>query len=336
MQTPEVKDNFKLRRTAVGLRKQVTVLVMSFLSVASFHAIGHAQNNQGSTMNSNAVITYKTVQVNGLKIFYREAGDPSKPTILLFHGFPSSSHMYRDLIPKLADQFHLVAPDYPGSGNSDYPSEAQFKPTFANLADVMTNFITTVGLKHFIIYMQDFGGPVGFRIVVKHSEWIDGFIIQNANAYLEGIGPDNLQGMKDHYGSLTPGQRAQVDQLISRNLAMFLYQTGVKHPEHLNPDAWNLDAWSLANPDGHRIQTELIINYYSNIEEYPKWQDYLKKHQPRILVVWGKNDQIFLPPGAEAYKRDVPKTEIHFYDTGHFALEEESTDIAKQIKEFYR
>ena len=336
MQTREMKDNLKLRRTGVGLRKQMTVLVMSFLSVASFHAIGHAQNNQGSTMNSSAVITYKTVQVNGLKIFYREAGDPSKPTILLLHGFPSSSHMYRDLIPKLADQFHLVAPDYPGSGNSDYPSEAQFKPTFANLAYVMANFVTTIGLNHFSVYMQDFGGPVGFRIAVKHPEWIDGFIIQNANAYLEGIGPDNLQGMKDRYGSLTPEQRAQVDQLISRNFAMFLYQTGVKHPEHLNPDAWNLDAWSLDNPDGHRIQTELIINYYSNIEEYPKWQEYLKKHQPRILVVWGKNDQIFLPPGAEAYKRDVPKTEIHFYDTGHFALEEESTDIAKQIKAFYR
>ena len=188
-------------------------------------------------MNSNAVITYKTVQVNGLKIFYREAGVPSKPTILLLHGFPSSSHMYRDLIPKLADQFHLVAPDDPGSGNSDYPSEAQFKPTFANLADVMANFVTTIGLKRFIVYMQDFGGPVGFRIAVKHPEWIDGFIIQNANAYLEGIGPDNLQGMKDRYGSLTPEQRAQVDQLISRNFAMFLYQTGVKHPEHLNPDA---------------------------------------------------------------------------------------------------
>lgn len=221
-------------------------------------------------MTSDAVITYKTVQANGLKIFYREAGDPSKPTILLLHGFPSSSHMYRDQIPKLADQFHLVAPDYPGSGNSVYPSEAQFKPTFANLADVMANFVTTIGLKHFIVYMQDFGGPVGFRIAVKHPEWIDGFIIQNANAYLEGIGPDSLQGMKDRYGSLTPEQGAQVDQLISRNFAMFLYQTGEQHPEHLNPDAWNLDAWSLDNPDGHRIQTELIINYYSNIEEYPK------------------------------------------------------------------
>jgi hypothetical protein len=147
MQTPEMKHNLKLRRIAVGLQKQVTVLVMSLLSVTSFHEIGHAQNIQESTMNSNAVITYKTVQVNGLKIFYREAGDPSKPTILLLHGFPSSSHMYRDLIPKLADQFHLVAPDDPGSGNMDYPSEAQFKPTFANLADVMANFVTTIGLQ---------------------------------------------------------------------------------------------------------------------------------------------------------------------------------------------
>jgi pimeloyl-ACP methyl ester carboxylesterase len=226
MKTPKTKDSLKLRRIAVGLSRYVTVLIMSLLSVTSFHAIGRAQNNQGSTMNSDAVTTYKTVQVNGLNIFYREAGDPSKPTILLLHGFPSSSHMYRDLIPKLADQFHLVAPDYPGSGNSDYPSEAQFKPTFANLADVMTNFITTAGLKHFIVCMQDFGGPVGFRIAVKHPEWVDGFIIQNANAYLEGIDPENLRGMKDRYGSLTPEQRAQVDQLISRNFAMFLYQTG--------------------------------------------------------------------------------------------------------------
>jgi pimeloyl-ACP methyl ester carboxylesterase len=140
-------------------------------------------------MNSNALITYKTVDVNGLKIFYREAGDPGKPTILLLHGFPSSSHMYRDLIPKLADQFHLIAPEYPGSGSSDYPTEAQFKPTFANLTDVMANFVKTVGRKHFVVYMQDFGGPVGFRLAVTHPEWIDGFIIQNANAYLEGIGP---------------------------------------------------------------------------------------------------------------------------------------------------
>jgi pimeloyl-ACP methyl ester carboxylesterase len=139
--------------------------------------------------------------------------------------------------------------------------------------------------------MQDFGGPVGFRLAVMHPEWIDGFIIQNANAYLEGIGPENLQGMKDRFGTLTPQQRTEVEQLISRNFAMSLYRNGVKHPEHLNPDAWDLDTWSLQNPDGHRIQTELIINYYSNIEEYPRWQEYLKKHQPKIRVVWGKNDQ---------------------------------------------
>jgi pimeloyl-ACP methyl ester carboxylesterase len=315
---------------------KLAILVLFLLSLFGCHRIGHAQTTQESTMNSNTVITYKTVDVNGLKIFYREAGDPSRPTILLLHGFPSSSHMYRDLIPKLADQFHLVAPDYPGSGNSDYPSEAQFKPTFANLADVMANFVTKVGLKHFVVYMQDFGGPVGFRLAVMHPEWIDGFIIQNANAYREGLSPENLQAMKDRFGTLTPQQRAETEQLISRKFAMFLYQTGVKHPEHLNPDAWNLDTWSLQNPDGHRIQTELIINYYSNIEQYPRWQAYLKQHQTKILVVWGKNDPVFLPPGAEAYKRDVPKTEIHFYDTGHFALEEESADIAKQIKAFYR
>ena len=287
-------------------------------------------------MTTQYDVTYHTVEVRGIKIFYREAGDPQKPSLLLLHGFPSSSSMFRDLIPLLANQFHIIAPDNPGSGNSEYPSAEKFVPTFANLAEVMAAFIDTIKLRHFIVYMQDFGGPVGFRIAVNHPEWIDGFIIQNANAYLEGINPEVLKGMKERSGTLTPEQRAQAEKMISRNFALFLYQTGVQHPERLNPDAWNLDSYSLTDTDGHRIQTDLLINYYTNLDDYPKWHEYLRNHQPRILVVWGKNDKVFLPSGAEAYKTDVPKTEIHYYDTGHFALEDQVVPIAQQIKQFYR
>lgn len=281
-------------------------------------------------------VLYKTAQVDGIKIFYREAGDPSKPTILLLHGFPTSSHMYRDLMVRLAPHFHLVAPDYPGSGWSEAPPAAKFEPTFPSLARVMADFTQAVGLKKFIVYMQDFGGPVGFRIAVDHPDWINGFIVQNANAYVEGIAPDQLQGMKDRAGGIkTAEQEQQIEGLIGPMLTGILYQTGVRNFAAVDADSYNTDNLILAQPEQHRIGKALIIDYYDNVGQYPRWQAYLRQHQPRMLIVWGKNDPVFLPSGAEAYKKDLPKAELHFYNTGHFALEEDAPAIADQIVRFY-
>ena len=281
-----------------------------------------------------AQVHYRTVDVDGIKIFYREAGDPGAPTILLLHGFPSWSAMFRDLIPRLAG-FHVIAPDYPGSGNSEAPSADKFEPTFHNLARIMDDFVSQIGLENYIIYMQDFGGPVGFRMAVQHPERVMGLIIQNANAYEEGIAPEVLQGIRERVGTLTPEQHAQVEQLVSRDFAMFLYQTGASNPSGMNPDAWNLDSWTLQVPDAHRIQAALLVDYHDNLLEYPKWQQFLQSKQPRTLIVWGKGDPVFLPVGAEAYRRDVPGAELRFYNTSHFALEEEAPAIAAEIRRFF-
>lgn len=313
-----------------------SLLSASVLTTVLCVAVAAAGSKQSPIEPTASVaVHYHRVDIDGINIFYREAGNPSTPTILLLHGFPSSSHMYRDLIPLLSPYFHLVAPDYPGSGYSDAPPDSKFEPTFANLTRVIERFIERENLTHFIIYMQDFGGPVGFRLAVKHPQWIRGFIIQNANAYLEGLSADNLRDIRGRSGKLSPLMEKEIDQAVEPAFTQWMYHTGVRHPENLDPDAWNTDLRVLENPDSRRIQRALIINYYSNLEQYPIWQAYLRKHQPPALIVWGKGDQIFLPPGAEAYKRDLPKAEIHFFDTGHFALEEDASAIADQIIRFY-
>lgn len=289
-----------------------------------------------STMPSSFIqrarVQYKTVEVRGVKIFYREAGDPERPTLLLLHGFPSSSHMYRELIPMLADDFHLVAPDYPGAGFSDHPSAEQFSPTFESLAEVMAGFVSRIGLTRYILYMQDFGGPVGFRIAIGNPEAVNGIVIQNANAYLEGITPDQLEGMRARAAHLSDEGRQQVAQLVSREFTTFQYRTGSRDFSAIDPTGWNLDALLLEQPEVRRIQTGLMLDYFSNVVEYPKWQAYLRSRQPRMLIVWGRNDPIFLPSGAEAYRRDVPGARLRFLDTGHFALEEDVLAIADEIR----
>lgn len=275
-------------------------------------------------------VKFNTVVIDGIKIFYREAGDPSKPTILLLHGFPSSSLMFRELIPLLANDFHLIAPDYPGAGFSDYPSAVKFNPTFANLADLMARFVQTIGLSSFTIYMQDFGGPVGFRIAAKHPEWVNGLVIQNANAYMEGIAPEQAKGI------LEP-KRSETEQLVSRDFTLFMYQTGTRDFGAVDPVGWNVDLWILENKEAKRIQTELLLDYHTNLAEYPNWQAYLRTKKPKTLIAWGKNDKTFLPAGAEAYLRDLPQASLKFYNTGHFALEEDALAISGEIiKNFAR
>lgn len=290
---------------------------------------------QRNDSRRSSQVRFHRVTVRGVEIFYREAGDPSLPTLLLLHGFPASSHSFRDLIPLLADRFHVVAPDYPGAGNSAAPTADVFRPTFDDLASLMEDFVRTLGFLHFTIYMHDFGGPVGFRMAVKHPEWIDALVIQNANAYVESIAPELLEGIRARSGGRqTPEALASTDAAFGRATTIFYYTHGARDPKALSPDAWNMDEWVLSNPEAMRIQRALIVDYASNLEEYPRWQRYLREHTPRTLVVWGKNDPLFLPSGAEAYKREVPGAELRFYDTGHFALEEDAGPIAEAIRGF--
>lgn len=292
---------------------------------------------QGVTGSDATRIRYKTVMVDGIRIFYREAGDPSKPTVLMLHGFPSSSHMFRDLMPLLTQRFHVVAPDYPGSGFSEAPGEEKFKPTFANLAQVMNGFVQSVGLRKFIIYMHDFGGPVGFRMASAHPAMVSGLIIQNANAYEEGIAPAILNDMKTRAaGPLNAEGRQALDSMLSTEGTKFQYLTGARNPSGMDPTGYSIDAWVQAMPAQHRIQQALVVDYYDNVLQYPTWHRYLKEHQPKTLVVWGRNDPIFLEAGAHAYRTALPKAEVHFFNTGHFALEEDAVGIAQRINRFYR
>jgi pimeloyl-ACP methyl ester carboxylesterase len=294
-----------------------------------------SQSTAPTAALTSFAMRYRTVDIDGIKIFYREAGDPARPTILLLHGFPSSSHMYRDLIPLLAPHFHVVAPDYPGFGNSDAPAATVFEPTFANLAVVMEHFVEKLELGHFVIYMQDFGGPVGFRMAVKHPQSIDGFVIQNANAYLEGLSVESIKSIRSLDGKLTPEGKAFADSTVEAPFTKFMYHTGVRNEADLDPGAWKTDLQALEGPDNKRIQRSLIVDYHTNLDLYPAWQAYLKKYQPPALIVWGKNDRIFLQQGAEAYKRDLPRAQVYFFDTGHFALEEDAAGIADKIIQFY-
>lgn len=281
-----------------------------------------------------AATAYRTTSVDGLDIFYREAGDPAAPTVLLLHGFPSSSHMFRELIPALADRFHLVAPDYPGFGNSACPSPDEFAYTFEHLADVIERFLVAIGLDRFAVYAQDYGGPVGFRIAERHPEWIEALIVQNANAYREGI-TDTFDGLlRPLWERRSPETEAPVLDLFKRDGTLFQYRHGARAPEAMNPDAWNLDQWGLDRPGNAAIQLELQANYHTNLDRYPAWQAYLREHRPPTLVVWGEHDPLFGPDGARAYVRDAPDAEIHLLDTGHFALEEDAVAIAAHIRRF--
>jgi len=274
------------------------------------------------------------VRVDGLDIFYREAGKRAAPTILLLHGFPSSSHMFRDLIPLLAGRFHLVAPDYPGFGNSDAPPIDRFAYTFDHLAEVIEAFLLTIGLTRFSLYVQDYGGPIGFRIATKRPEWVEALIVQNANAYAEGITPMFDQLLRPLWQRRSAATEAPVLRFFEPEGTKFQYTEGAREPDRLSPDAWNMDQYGLDRPGNKAIQLELQANYQTNLDRYPEWHAYFRTAQPPTLVVWGRNDPIFGPEGAEAYRRDLDDIEVYFLETGHFALEEETPAIAGHITQF--
>lgn len=279
-------------------------------------------------------ILYKTTIVDGVKIFYREAGPADAPTILLLHGFPSSSHMFRNLIPALADRYHVIAPDYPGFGQSDSPDRATFAYTFDHLAQIVDTFTQQVGLSKFAIYVQDYGAPIGYRIASAHPERITGLIVQNGNAYVEGLPDDFWKPIKDYWADRTPENRAALEKVLTLDATKWQYTVGVRDVKHISPDAWTVDQAGLDRPGNKDIQLDLFLDYGSNPPKYPAWQEYFRNYQPPTLIVWGKNDPIFPPAGAEPYKRDLKNVDFNLLDTGHFALEEDGALIAGKIRSF--
>jgi pimeloyl-ACP methyl ester carboxylesterase len=278
-------------------------------------------------------ITYRTVEVDSLNIFYREAGRADAPALLLLHGFPSAGHMFRDLIPLLADRFHLVAPDLPGFGQSDMPSRDNFRYTFDNLAEAIGRFIDVIGLKQFAIYIFDYGAPVGLRIAAKHPERITAIISQNGNAYEEGLS-EGWNPIQAYWREPTQANRDTLRSFLAPETTRFQYTHGVSDPLLVSPDGRSLDDHYLARPGAHEAQLDLLLDYASNVALYPDFHAYFRNHQPPLLAAWGKNDPFFLPAGAEAFKRDIPNADVRFFDTGHFALETHCAEIAAVIRAF--
>jgi pimeloyl-ACP methyl ester carboxylesterase len=279
--------------------------------------------------------TYNVVKVKGLDIFYREAGPKDAPTILLLHGFPTSSQMFRNLIPALADRFHLIAPDYPGFGNSSMPSVKEFDYTFDNLAAVIDAFTQELKLTKYSLYVQDYGAPVGYRLAVKHPERVQALIVQNGNAYDEGIANAFWDPLRAYWKERTPETAAPLLKALELDGTRWQYTHGVRRPELISPDPWRLDQALLDRPGNKDIQLQLFYDYGSNPGHYAEWQAYFRRYQPPTLIVWGKNDEIFPAAGALPYTRDLPRAKLHLLDTGHFALEEEGATIARLIREFF-
>jgi pimeloyl-ACP methyl ester carboxylesterase len=277
---------------------------------------------------------YRTVKVDGLDIFYREAGPSGSPVILLLHGFPTSSRMFRNLIPALADRYHLIAPDYPGFGHSSAPSTNQFNYTFDHLAQIIGQFVDQLGLTKYSLYVQDYGAPVGYRLASQHPEHIQALIVQNGNAYAEGLDNDFWKPIKEYWASKTPETAAPLLEALKLDAIKWQYTNGVRQPEKIDPDTWTIDQALIDRPGQEAIQLALFYSYGSNPPAYSLWQEYFRKYQPPTLIVWGKNDAIFPAAGATPYLRDLPKAELHLLDTGHFVLEEDSDVIARLMRTF--
>src|SRR5262250_3247280 len=278
-------------------------------------------------------ISYRTADVDGFKIFYREAGPKGAPTLLLLHGFPSAGHMFRDLIPHLADRFHIVAPDLPGFGQSDMAARGMFATTFDHIADVIDRFTEVIGLKRFAIYVFDYGAPTGFRIAAKHPERITAIISQNGNAYVEGLS-DGWNPIRAYWENNSNANRKALRAFLTPETTNWQYTHGVPDGAKVSPDGQSLDNFYLARPGADEIQLDLFGDYKSNVALYPTFQTYFRTHKPPLLAVWGKNDPFFLPAGAEAFRRDIPDAAVRLLDTGHFALETHATEIAVEIRKF--
>jgi pimeloyl-ACP methyl ester carboxylesterase len=280
-----------------------------------------------------SAIQYRSANVDGLKIFYREAGAADAPALLLLHGFPSASHMFRDLIPLLADRFHIIAPDLPGFGQSDMPARGKFAYTFDHLAETIDRFTEVIGLDRFAMYVFDYGAPTGFRIAVKHPERISAIISQNGNAYEDGLS-EGWTPIRAYWQDPSQANREALRAFLNPETTRWQYTHGVTNEAAVSPDGQSLDNFYLARPGADDVQLDLFGDYKSNVALYPVFQNYFRTHKPRLLAIWGKNDPFFLPPGAEAFKRDIPNAVVRFLDTGHFALETHAKEIAAAIRDF--
>jgi pimeloyl-ACP methyl ester carboxylesterase len=276
--------------------------------------------------------THHFVTVSGRTMFYREAGNPALPAIILLHGFPASSHMYRNLIPLLADTFHVIAPDYIGFGQSEAPSVKDFQYSFDNLTAHVAGLIDQLGLTSYVLYMQDYGGPVGFRLFTQHPDRVKGFVIQNANAYLDGVGDMPKQVFLPLWNRRDATTEAAARGFLTAETTKFQYLVGAKTPEAISPDNWTIDQALLDRPGTDAYQLDLLEDYKSNVALYDNWHDAFRKYQPRTLIVWGKHDPFFIPAGAEAFKRDLPQAKLVWLDAGHFVLDENASTVAAEIK----
>ena len=313
----------------------VAVIATSLsLALISYPSPSFAQEAAKPEASSNTTsVRYQTVSIDGVDVFYREAGSKDAPAILLLHGFPTSSHMYRNLIPALADKYHVIAPDYPGFGQSAMPDRAEFSYTFDNYAKLAERLTEKLGVGRYAIYLMDYGAPVGFRLAAKHPERVTALIVQNGNAYDEGI-QKFWEPIQKYWASGSDADREAIRWLTSLKATKWQYTHGVPDTTLVSPDSWTMDQARLDRPGNQEVQLDLFYDYQTNIPLYPEWQAYFRKHQPPTLVVWGKNDQIFVVDGADPYKRDLPNAELHLIDTGHFALETHGQEIADLIRDF--
>jgi len=308
----------------------VAALVSMSVSAAT---LAEAPKSRPAATTPAASVRYHTKQVDGVKIFYREAGPADGPVVLLLHGFPTSSHMFRNLIPTLADRYHVIAPDYPGYGQSDAPDHTKFDYTFARCADLMDGLMGQLGAKKYAMYVMDYGAPVGYRLALKHPERVSGLIIQNGNAYVEGL-REFWDPIKAYWADATPTHRAALSPLVTLEITKFQYTDGVKDLSRISPDNWVHDQALLDRPGNKDIQLDMLYDYRTNVPLYPQFQEFFRTRQPPTLIVWGKNDTIFPESGAHPYLRELPDAELHLLDTGHFALEDKLDEMAPLIRNF--
>jgi pimeloyl-ACP methyl ester carboxylesterase len=280
-----------------------------------------------------APIRYRTADVDGFSVFYREAGASGTPKLLLLHGFPTAGHMFRDLIPRLADKFHIVAPDLPGFGQSDMPPHDEFDYTFDVIADIIERFTEIIGFDRYAVYVFDYGAPTGFRLAVRHPERITAIISQNGNAYEEGLS-DGWSPIRAYWRDPSKQNREALRAFLKPQTTQWQYTQGAPDTALVSPDGYTLDDFYLARPGADEVQLDLLGDYKSNVALYPDFQSYFRTHKPPLLAIWGKNDPFFLPPGAEAFKRDIPDADVRFVDAGHFALETHAGEIAQAIRGF--